>query len=328
MPIYEGTSGPSAALDFLAQFIAGRSAQQQQNQQNALQQKEVNARIAAQNAAQRAEQERLTLEKQRGDLEKQQFGLQQRQSGIDPNTGKAFNFGIGPKQQSTLSNPKASPQQRAAIYQAAANAALQNGDRTAAATYSAMAKDAQAEAARAQDDALKFMQFAEKRLQDAAARSHMQTQDQLSAQRNSIAMARLQVEAQDAAARIAQGNARLGDEQTRLLVEMKNLGLHTQEVKMRGESLKLQQANTQSEIGSRFTTRLQSALSRIHSDYQVTPPSGTVTVNGHQFDASQILTDFAKADSAKRLKFLNTPGLPDDLKSFLSALNSYMPAEK
>ena len=328
MPIYNSPSGASSAFDFLANFIAGRNAQQQQNSDNALREKEVNARIAASNAALQAEQQRMQLERQRQDLEGKRFGLEQRQAGIDPATGKAFNFGIGQKQNDTLKNPKSSPQQRAAIYQSAASQALQNGDRQAAATYGALAKQAQDEAAKAQEDALKFMEFAEKRLQDAALRSHYSNQDALSAQRNAIAMQRMQIAAQDAAARIAQGNARLGDEQARLLLEMKNAGLHAQEVKMRGESLDLQKKNVQNEMNTRFTTRLQSALSRIHTDYQVSAPSGTVTVNGQQFDASQIINDFSKADTAKRLKFLNTPGLPDELKSFLSTLNTYMPAEK
>lgn len=334
MPIYDSPTGASSAMDFLASFIAGRNAQQQQNKQQALQEKEANARIASEQAQTKALQQRLLQEKSQQDienkrfgLEQQQFGLQQREAGIDPTTGKPFDFGIGPKQQGTLQNPKSSPEQRQAIYSAAASVAMRNGDTKAAAQYGALAKQAADESAKAKDEALKFMQFAEKQMQDASLRSHYANQDAAAAQRNSIALGRLQIEAQDAAARIAQGQTRIQDEQTNLILRMKEFGLRTEEVKLTKQRTQADLANVASEINSRVTSRLQGAISRLHSQ-GVDMPTGTMQVGKASEDYGKIIADFAKADSGKRQQFLQLPSLPADLRTYLSTLNALVPPDK
>lgn len=324
---YENPGGASSALDFLSSFIAGRNAMQQQNQQSALQEKEANARIAAMNAQTQATKQRLeqeqqaeNLKQQRFGLEQQQFGLQQRASGINPATGQPFNFGIGPKQEATIKNPKATPQQKEAIYSAAAAQAMRNGDKSAAAGYSALAKDAADEAQKAQEEALKFMQFAEKLIQDAAQRAHMENQDAAAQQRNAIALARVQVEAQQGAQRIAQGDARLQDEQVRLQLSMRQYGLRVQEVGLTKQRTQADIANIRNEMGARETSRIESAISRLNTQKIPLPQDDP--------NIGQAIQMFVKQSWAQRAKTLQDARIPASTRAYLNALSTMLPPEQ
>ena len=213
--------------DVLGTLIAGYGLSQKMKQQKQAQQRQ--ADIDKQNAA--LAQAQIAGENARTAQTQQQtqqgatlFPIQERQQGINPATGQPFNYGFTPQQMQKGIQGK-DPSSLASFYGQLAARAMIEGATQQAQSFATMANQAQTQAIKAADEALKFQQFAEKQLQDAAQRAHMSAQDQQGWARVSVEAARLQNEVQHGAITAEQA-------QQNLELRIQELGLRKQQYQL------------------------------------------------------------------------------------------------
>lgn len=306
MPYSAGPGGVGAGVDFLASFIAGRNQQQQQNVENVQQQRESAARLAALQNQARMQQQEMQQRAQQMQIDKQRLGLEERGAGVDPATGQPFQY----QQMNEATSAKSSPEHRATVYHALAAQAVRNGDTKAASAFEAAAKNLEAAGARAKDESLKFAQFAERQIQDAAQRAHLHAQDAASAAHVAIAAQNMQIAAARLAEEVRNHSISAQQAQERLTIEGANLGLSLGRFKMEQGRYKMQQENHAATMAKEPMSLVSDAASEVK---KIGTPQD-----------QQALQDFL-AHPENRAEYLRSPSVPDYMKRIFAKLKMFYP---
>ena len=306
MPYSVGPGGLGSGVDFLASFIAGRNAQQQQNRENSMREQQLAAQMANIREQTKQREQQMQVQQQQLQIEKGRYGLEQRSAGLDPNTGQPFQY----QQINEATSQKSSPEHRAAIFHALAAQASRNGDAKRAAEFETQAKDLESAGKTARDEALKFAQFAERQIQDAAQRAHLHAQDAASAAHVAIAQANLQIAAGRLAEEVRNHSITAGMAQERLSMQAAQLGLSLGRFKMEQGRYKMAE-QTHAEAESK-------APMQVMDDAM-----NAVKKMGNPQDV-QALQDFM-SHPENRNEYLTNPKVPDYMRRIFQKLKMYFP---
>lgn len=234
MPILNNDPFGDFAQNFAAMFgtinqaqnaKADRQRQQQQDAENAAL---AQAQISSENA-------KTDVERQNNDLNQKKFQVESTQAGINPTTLQPLNYGFSPQQlQQGANNPDLG--QRANFYDTLAVHALLAGATGPAQDFSKLGTETQTQAIKNLDEALKFKQFAEKQLQDAAQRQKWGADTQLQVGRLGMEAARLQAEVQ-------RGQISASNAAQNLQLRLAEFNLRSQEFDLSKQRFKLEQGS-------------------------------------------------------------------------------------